>query len=438
MSFTTWLSDRLGLSPRPVSRRKTPAARPAFRPTLEALEQRWVPSTLTVTSAANSGTGSLRTEIAAAHSNDTLVFAPSLNGQTITLAKGSELLLNKNLTIAGPGAGALTISGNHASRVFEVAAGMQVNLSGLTLSNGLAAGANGGGILVDAGAVLNLSDSTLSGNSASFNRKGVGGLGGGIDNSGTLTVSGCTLSGNTTQFPDGATGGGGGAIYNHATLTVNNNSAVSGNSTIGIDNLGTATVSGSTVSNNSVGGIHNFTVGTLTVSDSTLFHNFANQGGGIFNDGTATISGSTLSDNSAYEGGGICSNGSNGMLTVSGCTLSDNSATKYGGGIEFLDGTATINGCTLSGNSAFQGGGIFLYGGTLTLSASTLSGNSAEYGGGIFVSNGSTVTVENSSSITGNLAPAGYSADDVDNLGVLDLDSSSIIAILDGNPAVPI
>ena len=59
-----------------------------------------MPSTLTVTSLADSGAGSLRADIAAAHSGDTIDFAPSLDGKTITLTKG-ELLINKNLTIAG-------------------------------------------------------------------------------------------------------------------------------------------------------------------------------------------------------------------------------------------------------------------------------------------------------------------------------------------------
>src|SRR5262245_34379656 len=101
MSFTHWLSNRLGLSPRPASPRKTSVARRTFRPTLEALEDRWVPSTLTVTTTADGGAvpGSLRTEIKAAKSGDTINFAPSLfnNGpQTITLTKG-ELLINNNL-----------------------------------------------------------------------------------------------------------------------------------------------------------------------------------------------------------------------------------------------------------------------------------------------------------------------------------------------------
>src|SRR5947209_7477623 len=133
MSFTHWLSNRLGLSTqtrRPASTRRRRPMQRSFRPTLESLEGRWVPSTLTVTSIADKGAGSLRADIAAAQNGDTIVFAPSLNGQTITLK--SELFINKNLTITGPGAGQLTVSGNNNSRVFEVASGTQVSLSGLT------------------------------------------------------------------------------------------------------------------------------------------------------------------------------------------------------------------------------------------------------------------------------------------------------------------
>jgi len=68
-----------------VSRRKAPTARRTVRPWLECLEDRWVPSTLTVLNNLDSGAGSLRAEIAAAQKNDTIVFAPSLNGKTITL-----------------------------------------------------------------------------------------------------------------------------------------------------------------------------------------------------------------------------------------------------------------------------------------------------------------------------------------------------------------
>src|SRR5262245_16126875 len=106
MGLTSWLRNRLGnRAPRAPQR---PAA-PRFRPQLECLEDRWLPSTLTVTNNEDSGPGSLRADIAAAKSGDTIVFDPSLNGQTITLTSG-ELVINKNLTIQGPGAGLLTIS----------------------------------------------------------------------------------------------------------------------------------------------------------------------------------------------------------------------------------------------------------------------------------------------------------------------------------------
>ena len=64
----------------------------------------------------------------------------------ITLT-GGELYIGKNLNITGPGAAQLGISGNHAIRVFDIASGATVSLSGLTIENGLAptTGFSGGG-----------------------------------------------------------------------------------------------------------------------------------------------------------------------------------------------------------------------------------------------------------------------------------------------------
>src|SRR5262249_25148546 len=92
---------------------------------VETLESRRLLSALTVTTAADSGAASLRAEIAAANSGDTINFASSLKGQTITLTSG-ELLINKGLTIQGPGAAQLTISGGNSSRVFDVASSQPV------------------------------------------------------------------------------------------------------------------------------------------------------------------------------------------------------------------------------------------------------------------------------------------------------------------------
>src|SRR5262249_35750736 len=101
MWFLPWRRLRTS-NPAPRSRARLRPAR--FRPRLEALEGRDVPSTLTVMNNLDSGAGSLRAEIAAANPGDTIVFAPGLDGQTIQLTSG-ELAITKSLTIQGPGAG---------------------------------------------------------------------------------------------------------------------------------------------------------------------------------------------------------------------------------------------------------------------------------------------------------------------------------------------
>ena len=112
--------------------------------------------------------------------------------------------------------------------------------------------------------------------------------------------------------------------------------------------------------------------------------------------------------------------------------MSGNSASYGGGGIANT-GTLTVSCSILSGNTANSEGGGILNSGTLTVSGSTLSGNvTASAGGGIYNISIGTVIVENSSSITGNTAPVGFGAD-VYNLGVLYLDASSIIGILNGS-----
>src|SRR6516162_8976066 len=112
MFFSSWLRNRT-TTPR-ANRAAALRQRPArFRPALEMLEERCVPSTLTVTNTLDSGAGSLRAAIDGAHNGETIVFAPSLDGRTITLTSG-ELLIRHDVTIAGPGAGELTVSGNKA------------------------------------------------------------------------------------------------------------------------------------------------------------------------------------------------------------------------------------------------------------------------------------------------------------------------------------
>src|SRR5947207_9528515 len=212
----------------------------SFPVQLQALEERRLFSTLTVTSFQDSGVGSLRAEIAAAQSGDTIVssstlasFATLLSSSalsrsssnskhghgkptpppppppppipTITLTTG-ELLVTKNLTIQGPGAGKLVISGNNASRAFEMTQGSTVNLSGLTINGSssywttyplVTPWAGYGGGILNYG-TLTLSVCTISGAVHSSL-----GRGGGIFNDGTLNVTGCTVS---SCLADGSAG----------------------------------------------------------------------------------------------------------------------------------------------------------------------------------------------------------------------------------------
>ena len=120
---------------------------PRGRPAVEALEDRCVPSVLTVTSPLDDGSaGTLRAQVAAASPGDTIVFDPSLAGHTVTLTQGA-ITIDRSLTIQGPGADALAISGNNASRVFDVDGPGVLNVSiiGLKLAGGSAAG--GGAVL---------------------------------------------------------------------------------------------------------------------------------------------------------------------------------------------------------------------------------------------------------------------------------------------------
>ena len=153
-------------SPAPV--RRLPAG---------ATGRRTVLSTLTVLNNLDSGPGSLRDTIAAADNGDTIDFAKSVH--KITLTSG-ELTINKSLDIEGPGPNKLTISGNDASRVFDVMSGT-VTIAGLTITHGRADGdslpipTTGGGVLNQG--ILTLSNDVLSDNQALGDHRRLLGLG---------------------------------------------------------------------------------------------------------------------------------------------------------------------------------------------------------------------------------------------------------------------
>jgi len=274
--------------------RKTPmSVRRSFRPRLEALEDRTVPSTFNVTNLLDSGTGSLRAAIASANANpgaDTVAFAPALTG-TITLKTG-QLNITGSLTIQGPGADALTVSGNNASRVFNVAAGTTDQISGLTITNGYMATPGNGGA-----GIHNLGSLTLT-NVAVKNNFAQGmdiALGGGIFNSGTLTIQNSTITGNsagyTRVFGPGDVGsvtGLGGGIYNVGALTVQN----------------------STLSGNTAGG---WGLGGAVMNGAGLWVGIFPK---VWKGASATFTGCTITGNSATTGGGIYVTSTGSALTA--------------------------------------------------------------------------------------------------------------------------
>src|SRR6266849_3061714 len=147
-----------------------------FRPRLEVLEGRALPSTLVVHNPNEAGLGSLRQTIHDAASGDKIIFDHALAGETITLT--SELLITRSLQIQGFDFGRVdgspvVINGNGASRVFDIfVSTADVTLFGLIITGGFAGTA-------------------------------IGDNGGGILTSGTLTVSHCTLSGNAGNYGGG-------------------------------------------------------------------------------------------------------------------------------------------------------------------------------------------------------------------------------------------
>jgi hypothetical protein len=204
------------------------------------------------------------------------------------------------------------------------------------------AAASGGAVFVGAGAV-SIEDSTFDGNDVA----GTAASGGAVFNAADLTVTGSRFVANeVTSTPTTTAGAGGGAIFDAATLTLAED-AFSRDSTDG---------DGGAIDD----------AGVSHIADSEFFWNrSASDGGAIYDSGALVLTRSTLSHDLARRGAGLFVAGS---LTARGDAIVDNRA---------------------SGSGA-AGGGLFVVGGagsslarTITLHRSTIAGNIAPAGAGI-------------------------------------------------------
>ena len=378
-------------------------------------------ATITVANLNDSGPGSLRQALANANNGDTINFAVT---GTISLGSG-ELVIGRNVTIAGPGANRLSIDGGHEfwgpQATFHVVSGKTVTISGLTITG------HGGGILNDE-AILTVSNCVISGtgpgrglfNNASLNSGVIASVT--IINSlfsdnveGIYNVPGPSLGSTRTMARDStsvrkAADGGSGAGNCTACVTIAN-SVVTGNA-FGVYNIAdlasTVTVLNSRFTGNALEAIISYGNADITVKNSTFSGNFV----GIETSGASvSIANSTISGNSGW--GGVYAVG--GDLSIVNSTISGNFAnTGTGGGIygEDLDDLSIVN-STISGNSACcggVGGGIYNLNSSLRITNSTITGNSAGSGGGIYNDQGQF-------EISNTILNAGASGENIFNSG---------------------
>ncbi|MBL8821678.1 MAG: hypothetical protein JNJ77_03750 [Planctomycetia bacterium] len=393
----------------------TRSAKPAEHARLgvEPLEDRTVPSTFRVLNLADSGPGSLRAAIADANIHpgaDLVRFDAAARNGNIILTSG-QLSITDDLQIDGPGAGRLAVSGNNASRVFQVSSNAVVSIEDLTISHGGAV-AQGGGIF-NAG-TLTLSRVTLSDNQVT-GVPGVGpvvdAFGGGIFNTGNLTVRDSrfvhnqSIGGNGNAINTG-TSALGGAIMSNGTANLPATATVS--HSVFIDNQAVGGNAGAGASRAGIGGAISNGTGTVNITDSLFQNNQAvggidngipggfgaGAGGAVgnvarFGNSILTINRSTFLGNRAVGGasgiGGNAQTGRGGAI-----------ANYIFGGLPSpvtVQAIATVTASTFLGNEAIggagiiggigQGGGIAnLNGGILTVSSSLIALNRAVGGVG--------------------------------------------------------
>ncbi|MGN6413243.1 beta strand repeat-containing protein, partial [Flexivirga sp.] len=320
-------------------------------------------ATLTVTSTADvaidfgacgntaqtTSSGSLREAICAANNAGATASTIMVAAGTYTLTNG-QLQMGKvsgsNITLTGAGAGSTVISGNNASRVFELdplmVGGVTTSISGVAITNGAVTTWGGAGIIGGSANaatrdVLTISNSTITNNvvnSTLSNRPG-----GGLQFfGGSLTITNSTFSNNSSGSSSG-----GGVAYAHQGMAAGEQLTVSGTTFSG-------NITNASVANVNVGGAGLHLSGMPTAAPMSVTNS-------RFTGNTVVGSGTGIA-----QGGGIFSEG--GALAVTESTFTSNSAAgganSFGGAISVVGGTAQAHYNRITGNMSSNGSGASL------------------------------------------------------------------------------
>ncbi len=252
-----------------------------------------------------------------------------------------ELDIIGDATIVGAGPSSSILDGAGLDRVFDIGQGgahITVQISGVTIRNGDARGAFGGGGIYSYNATLTLKDLIVSGNRADRDGGGI------MNDEGVLTITDSTISGNTS-------GGKGGGIHSDSPLTITR-STVSDNVIQTSSPFGTGGEGGGIYFWPSVEGP------ALVVSDSTISANNTNggSGAGLHIGGSATITNTTISGNDARGLGGYYGDGGGiearfAFLTIVNSTIVGNASGDEGGGI-YASARAKLKNTIVANNTA--------------------------------------------------------------------------------------
>jgi len=326
-------------------------------------------NTHTVTSAEDSGDGTLRAAISSAVVGDTIIF----NTDAFPTTQTTEIILTgglpnvqDNVTIQGQ----LQTSGTNAGKPAVVIARSAVTginfrilnalgsitLFGLEIKNGRT-DRNGGGVYANGS--VTATNCTFTGNTA------MNGDGGGVYADDSITATNCVFTNNTAQVR-----GGGVFSYNDTTAE---NCTFTGNTTRW-----------------SGGGVY-ADDGAVTAENCTFTGNTAGDGGGVYASGTVTTTHCTFIGNNTVNrgnGGGVYTGSS---FIAENCVFTNNTTDEDGGGV-YVDGNATIENCTFTGNTAYDSGACVCADDcVVTITNSIFTNNTAEYAsvvisGGEFIS----------------------------------------------------